>query len=1363
MIPASYLSPAVATQVLTALKRGSGTGTASSGTAADLGINGWENIPSLRDMPTDLVNRVLSSDLSSSTSTIDTTGLATASITILNNIRTRVVAAMTALYDDQSTPIQSPFYGLTAGTSAYNHMRDAIVHMIFRFDSRYLLRKRSNVGANAENYTYELESSYQLSNYPLILGRLRPHGFTDGSVDDIGTNGQYQILTTAPHGYYTGQTITPTSAGTSIAQKIYPMDNLTQNNPTTQVIEDVTSKFVLDTGTVNSFIDGQPVVTDGQTGWDIFDWQPKRYVKRLSDTEFELHRNAALNDQIIPGWGTIADVHTVTYNGVDTLAVNTYGTHMAFDDIPQILDPDGTSDTTLGIFERKANLSVDPLTGVWSTGDTPGFSIVDGQITNFANMNSAGWQNIHSFYTPLYFKKLTDTTFELYYEESLTTKFYPGTDITDTVNSFSQSGSNWSVNFSSDYPPIVSGQSISFRNTDTNFSNALGISTFTPVALTTPNLDYNVVEYCAGQYIAAGASSAAGTTDNYYYSTDGVKWTLGSWTSPTKIKSIAYNATNNRTVALEENSTYVQTRTGTDSWSQANRQSGGNTSVQKIVTFDLSGTPRFLVAPNLANQSWTYSQTGAAGSWASYSPSRFTGLGYTVLDVTVGGSTNSDVVAVMWTGPSGSIVSTKSTDGGATWGAFTTLVSSISAPVTATMAYANGKYVVLFRDKAYYSTNGTSWTAVTLSTSKTWINLKALNGVFYANANDGSTSSIKSTDGGVNWTTVTLSHGGIEIATYGNGKFVGVKNPTSTPAFVQSLDAISWANYDDATWTTAANHQLENGQPIRFNSGSGTSFDIDGYICVVPRAVWAKTTGLAANEFKLYLDEALTIPWTPWYGETISAKTLTSIIYRMAFYAKRTTATTFALYIDSAMTNPYSQTVSITGFTTGDVVRTGHILSMSPPSAGYIQPMFYCRRDSYFSFSLWTNAARTTPFPFFSKNGVLTSLSSGSSTSIDEVESGNIDLVYTSYPTTGVYRYNNIGYNAAFTAGEYPVAGSIKPVFYTQKLTPTAIQLYIDEARSIPVKSGGTGPNAPAIGSATTATSFEITYFDTYRYRLDTIDCYNIGGVRYYYKDYSGGGDGVTGVNASWALTGYKFYTDHNTSNKIGTYPTTAVFEYSNTNAGAYYGMMRKTKASGADTNTGPATVSTSTYGGVGSPVIFELEYPGQFQTDSQFAFGISPQADVGTPTVDPLDYTGDEWVTDSNVTEDRYDRQWPHHIMPATLTWSIEQPTQVLESQNSTRYVNTKDITQYRIKLSYAPMTMEQFRPFLNVITAARGGYKPFKFFIPKNHKNESVTINVNHRNGYVPSIVRGRTTVAGGQQIIKLDGLPPNLTDAY
>ena len=1355
MIPANYLSPEQATTILNTLLRGLGTGTNSSGTAGDLGLNGYNVIPSLRGLPEDLVNRVITTDMSGSTTVFSTSGLATASITMLNEIRNRVVEAVSALYDDQGTPIQSPFYGLTVGSSAYNHIRDAIIHTVFRFDSRYLLRKRSDVGTGAEAPEYELASRYQLMNHPLILARLKPHGIPSGTIDDIGTNGAYQITTTTPHGMYNGMTLTPMTSGATIAQEILGLDRIEQNNPTSNLIGDVTSKFVLDTGSVNHYISGQAVVTDGAVNaesgeaWTIMNWQPNRYIKRLSDTEFELYRDAALTNKIVPGWGSITGVHTGTYNGTDTVAVNTNGTHLMFEDVPVIFDPELDSNTSLGIFERKDELSVDPLTGVWTTNGAAGFSFVDGQITNFNDMNSAGWQNIHSYSEPLYFKRLTDTTFELYRDEALTTKFYPGQEF-GIVSSFTQAGSDWSVNFSVN-PPIVEGQSIRFSDTNTNFSNALGISTFTPIAYTTPDMNYTGVVYSAGQFIAYGATTTDTDTTNYYYSTDGLNWTLGNFSVAKRIVSVAYNATNNRTVAVQLNNHYVETRTGIGSWSEVTHN-GANLS-KKIVTFDLSGTPRFLIAPSITNNNWTYSQTGVAGTWNAYAPFS---VNYDVKDITVGGTSGSDLVVVAWTGTA--LATSKSTSGGQTWSTWTTIATGTSGE--SSIVYVNGKYVIVNGATAYYSTNGTSWTSVTLPATKTWHNLRNLNGVLYANATDGSTSSIKSTDGGVTWTTITLTHGGVEYSEYANGVYVGIKNPTTTPVFLHSENALDWANYNDSTWTLSANHQLENGQPIRFNDGSDSTFVIDGYTITVPRGLWAKTTGLAANEFKLFLNEGLTIPWTPWYGATNSAKTLTSIVYRMAFYAKRTTATTFALYVDSAMTNPYSQTVSLTGFTAGgNVYRTGHTGSISPPSTGYIQPMFWTRTESYNSVTLWANAARTVPYPFFSTSGVLATGASGTSITLSEVESG-LDLTYVSYTTTGLYRINNIGYEMHLSDGTYALTGALKPVYYAKKISDTVVELFVDAAMSNSVRSGGT-PNAPAIGSAVAGGNWQITFFDTYRYRLDTIDCYNIGGERYFYTDYNDGG--ATKVNATWTGRDKQFFTDHITSNKIQTAPGITVVEYANSNAGAYYGMMRKTKASGADTPTGPATVSPSVYGGVGSPVIYDLNNPGQFQYDSQFVFGIQTVSNVGTaPAADPLDYTGSQWDTDSNL-DGINDRAWPTHVEPSAVTWTIEQPNQTFESHNLNRYGRARDVTQYRFRLSYSPMTKDQFRPFLATIHAARGSFKPFKFTPPKNFQGNSVTIDIYHRDLTVPAVVRVRDTILGGQQVITLDGLPPNLSAAY
>ena len=1078
MIPASYLSPAQATTVLSQLQLGFGTFQPSAYIASDFGVNGWNVIPSLPGLPVDLVNRVLSSYLVSSTSVIDTTGLATDSITKLNGIRSRIPAAMTALHDDQGTPLQNPYLGLTAGTAAYNHVTDAIINVIFRFDSRYLLRKRvdNSIGAWTENVVYELPSAFHMTNHPMILARLKPHGFDDTTnIDDTGTAGAYRITTTTNHGYYTGQSVatTGTNVAATVVQEFPAIVNLTQTN-SGDIGGVTTSKFTV-SGAQN-FITGQAVVTDGATGWGIFDWHPKRYVKRLSATEVELYRDSALTDKIIPGWGNLTAVYSTTYNNILTMAVKTSGTHMMFDDLPQIMD---SSSSSVGIFERKFITGVDPGTGVFTTTGS-GYSIVDGQITNFAGMNDGNaWQNLNDTDLPLYFRKLTATTFALYLNENLTTLWRPGQDAVNNVTGFTTASGAYSVSVTAN-TPIISGQSFRIDGTGTDFS-----------------------------------------------------------------------------------------------------------ALSSITNFD-----------------------------------------------------------------------------------------------------------------------------------------------------------------------------------------------TSTSVF-----------------TLAANHNLEDGQPVELfgnNTGSGSpGITINSVFYVAPtNYIWAKTTGLGANQFKLYKDAGLTTVWTP---VASGGSLAVSGYYQMAFYAKYVSSTKFDLFVDPNLTNPYNQTVSTTGFTAGKIIATSHIgFITTSNNTSYIQPMFYCYRDGYDSATLWANKTRTLAFPFFGKNGSLNYSTAvfgayNSTASVynnqlveDQITAQATPQLNISYlNVSGIYRINGIAYNDAtsgFVSGAKALTGHFKPVYWAKKITNKVVELYVDEAMTTTVRSGGATPNAPAIVTPATFGNFQITWFDANRYRLDTITCVSTGGERFFYDDYTANANTPTQVaNATWNNRtdnySYKFYTDHNTTNTIATLPVTSVYEYASTAAGQYYGQLRKTKASGADTTTSAITIDPAVYGGIGSPLVYQLEFPGQFQFANEFLFGVNANETVGTYTADPLLQTGDKWVTADNTGAagtagniGQYTRLWPNTVKPATLTWTIEQPTQTLESQNFTRYVRSKDITQYRIKLTYPPMTMEQFRPFLAVITAARGGFKPVRYTPPQStYTSRWITINVNKRNATVPENVRGRLTVEAGQQIMKLDGLPPNLTAAY
>jgi photosystem II stability/assembly factor-like uncharacterized protein len=102
----------------------------------------------------------------------------------------------------------------------------------------------------------------------------------------------------------------------------------------------------------------------------------------------------------------------------------------------------------------------------------------------------------------------------------------------------------------------------------------------------------------------------------------------------------------------------------------------------------------------------------------------------------------------------------RSTNGGASFSSFTSGFSGgywvtpyIQDPITANVVYAGGTYV-------YKSVAGAAWTAISPSFSSVrWIDIARTNNQIMYVTN--STSLYKTTDGGINWTTLTLASGGM--------------------------------------------------------------------------------------------------------------------------------------------------------------------------------------------------------------------------------------------------------------------------------------------------------------------------------------------------------------------------------------------------------------------------------------------------------------------------------------------------------------------------------------------------------------------------------------------------------------------------
>lgn len=133
-----------------------------------------------------------------------------------------------------------------------------------------------------------------------------------------------------------------------------------------------------------------------------------------------------------------------------------------------------------------------------------------------------------------------------------------------------------------------------------------------------------------------------------------------------------------------------------------------------------------------------------------------------------------------------------SNDDGQTWSSCTGL------PITDDLndvTFGDGKFVICSDSGIFHSSNGISWTAATTLPTST------LSTVFYAQTDSGSkvflaggTGTLcRSTDGGVNWTSVKpVGYSGvINSISYGNGYFVAV---TSTSVILYSTDGVTWTS-----------------------------------------------------------------------------------------------------------------------------------------------------------------------------------------------------------------------------------------------------------------------------------------------------------------------------------------------------------------------------------------------------------------------------------------------------------------------------------------------------------------------------------------------------------------------------------------
>jgi hypothetical protein len=152
-------------------------------------------------------------------------------------------------------------------------------------------------------------------------------------------------------------------------------------------------------------------------------------------------------------------------------------------------------------------------------------------------------------------------------------------------------------------------------------------------------------------------------------------------------------------------------------------------------------------------------------------------------------------------------------------------------------------------------------------------------------------------------------------------------------------------------------------------------------------------------------------------------------------------------------------------------------------------------------------------------------------------------------------------------------------------------------------------------------------------------------------------------------------------------------------------------------------------------------------------------------------------WETDLGIRDatSNYDnshnssvKQWPRHINPQSMTYSIEQPTRMVESSNLTRWTRDSGVVRWKFKLNYPPMTREDFLPFMTAIHTAHGESRGFRLYIG----DIAGFTSVQNKSGFLPPgyenvqlrdmICYSNEAKSAGETFFTIDGFRPRVNNA-
>lgn len=301
-----------------------------------------------------------------------------------------------------------------------------------------------------------------------------------------------------------------------------------------------------------------------------------------------------------------------------------------------------------------------------------------------------------------------------------------------------------------------------------------------------------------------------------------------------------------------------------------------------------------------------------------------------------------------------------------------------------------------------------------------------------------------------------------------------------------------------------------------------------------------------------------------------------------------------------------------------------------------------------------------------------------------------------------------------------------KLVYWDSNWTKTvSLQLFYDKACTLPVRPisgqqmGRTNPSSLTheanYGTAyayhvPNGTEAQLADWGDYTADNDTQD--NI-------SDPVQGTYRIKKVWANWRGTRAYTYTDYNDGGTVkcgarctGTFLLNAT---SNTNTIRNIPTLTPVVDGDGGAYTGTGNNGTLRY------IAIDQTDPGHFDNIKPMFVKIVAKADVAstaTPTYNSRLFSewdstelGTYWLYADQESLDQ--RVWPTHVRPMAMTWTVETPVSSTESQSLIRYRKTHGAYRFKYKLKYAPLTKEQFKPFLNHIMACKGGYREFYWLL--------------------------------------------------